>query len=277
MSRKLTRAESNALELLAEVPGRTGLCCDFDGTIAPMVVDPQAARALPGALEALHSLSRELAVVAAVSGRSAEFLADRLELASHGSALRAIGLHGLEERFADGTVRRRAEVSAWRPTIEAARDELVAALPSGVRVEDKGYGITAHWRSIDASGPELEAIAARSTQVIRAVATEHGLLPRSGKASIELALPLGVDKGTVVTELCGNLDTACYIGDDAGDLFAFHALDELAATSGLRVLKLTVAGDEVPPEMLEQADLVFDGPRAAVGFLVELARRLGGP
>jgi trehalose-phosphatase len=239
-----------------------------------MVVDPQAARPWPGALGALHELARELAVVAAISGRSAAFLGDRLELTSYRSPLRAFGLHGLEECLPDGTVRLRSGVSAWRPVIETVRDQLRATLPSGVRVEDKGYGVTAHWRSINASGADLEAIAARAAEVVQAVAAEYDLVARPGKASVELALPLGIDKGTVVTELCGTLERAAFLGDDAGDMFAFRALDELRATSGLRTVKVAVAGADAPRALVEAADLVLDGPGAAVGFLVALAARL---
>jgi len=272
--RRLTATESSALELLAQAPETAGLCCDFDGTIAPIVVDPQAARPLPGALGALHDIARELAVVVAISGRSAAFLADRLEIERYRSPLRAIGLNGLEECFPDGTLQRRAGVAAWRPVIETVRDQILATVPSGVRVDDKGYGITVHWRSLSASGAELEAVAAQVTEAVRTIAAEHGLVPRPGKASVELTLPLGIDKGTVVTELCAGLERAVYLGDDAGDLLAFDALDRLRTTSGLRTLKVAVTGVEVPHGMLEAADLVLDGPGAAVGFLVALAGRL---
>ncbi len=238
------------------------------------MADPQAARALPGALSALHGLARVLGVVAVVSGRSATFLADRLELAGHRSPLRAIGLHGLEECLPDGTVQLRAGVSAWRPVIETALGQLRARVPSGVRVEDKGYGITVHWRSLSAPHADLEAIGAQVTELVGAVATGHGLVPRPGKASVELALPLGIDKGTVVTELCGRLGRAAFLGDDAGDLFAFRALDALEKTSGLRSLKVAVRGAEVPLELLEEADAVLDGPSAAAGCLEALAARV---
>jgi trehalose 6-phosphate phosphatase len=273
--RRLTHAESSALEQLAEAPRHTGLCCDFDGTIAPIVADPDTSRPLPGALSALHQLSRKLAVVAAVSGRSAAFLADRLELADSPSPLRAIGLHGLEERLPDGTIELRPGVSAWRPVIEAAFGDLVAAVPDGVKVEDKGYGVTVHWRSVEASGAELESIAARTTAVVLKVGAERGLVPRSGKASVELALPLGIDKGTVVTELCGGLQAAAFLGDDSGDVLAFLALDRLRDSSGLRSVKIAVDSDEAPRELIEEADLVLDGPSAASWFLEALAARLG--
>jgi len=270
----LTTTESSAIELLAEAPRHAGLCCDFDGTIAPIVLDLQAARALPGALASLHALAREMAVVAAISGRPAAFLADRLELARYRSPLRAFGLHGLEESFADGTVRLRAGVSDWQPVIGTVRDQLRRSLPAGVAVEDKSYGVTAHWRSLIAPQAEIEAITAQVTDVAQAIATEHGLVLMPGKASVELALPLGIDKGTVVTELCGGQDAAAFLGDDTSDLSAFRALDELAVTRGLRTLKVAVAASEVPLSLVESADLVLDGPGAAVGFLEALAARV---
>jgi trehalose-phosphatase len=229
---------------------------------------------LPGALRALHDLSRELAVVAAISGRSATFLASRLEVATHPSPIRAIGLHGLEEWRPDGTVELRPGVSAWRPAIEAARNELQSAVPKGVKVEDKGYGVTVHWRSVEASGPELESIAARATAVVLRVGAELDLVPRSGKASVELALPLGIDKGTVVTELCRGLEVAAFLGDDSGDVLAFLALDRLRDSSGLRPLKIAVDSAEAPRELIEEADLVLEGPPAAASFLEKLALRL---
>ncbi len=229
---------------------------------------------MPGALGALHELAREMAVVAAVSGRPGAFLAERLELSSYRSPLRAVGLHGLEEAFPDGSVRPVEAAVEWRPAVEAAGAELVAAVPRGVRVEDKGFGITVHWRSLSASGAEIKAIATRATEVAETIAAEHGLVPRPGKSSVELVLPLGIDKGTVVTELCAGLETAAFLGDDAGDLLAFGALDGLRVTSGVHTLKVAVAGIEAPQLLIQAADLVLDGPRAAVGFLVALVERL---
>lgn len=167
-----------------------------------------------------------------------------------------------------------AGVSSWRPVIETASDELLAAVPSGVRVEDKGYGITVHWRSATASGAELESIAARATDVTRAVGTAHGLVVRPGKSSVELALPLGIDKGSVATELCRGLERAGCLGDDLSDLLAFQALDRLRATSGLRSVKIAVTSAEVPRELLDDADVILDGPSEATHFLEALAGRV---
>jgi len=215
-----------------------------------------------------------MAVVAVVSGRSAAFLADRLELARYRSPLRAIGLHGLEEWAPEGTLRLRPGLAAWRPTIELVRAELLAALPKGVRVEDKGYGITVHWRSASATGGDLDALAATASDIVGEIGASYGLLARLGKASVELAPPLGIDKGVVVTELCEALDSAAYLGDDLGDLLAFRALDRFRSVPGFACVKITVTSSEVPGELLEEADLVLSGPSAAGRFLEVLSGRL---
>ena len=258
------------------MPKRSGLFCDFDGTIAPLVTDPQAAQAAPGAIAALHELSGELGIVAGISGRPAAFLAERLEMANYHSSLRAIGLHGLEEWSPEGKVVLRLAAVSWRPRVEAARDRLLATVPKGVQVEDKGYGITVHWRSLGSSGARLESVAARASGAVRAAGEEYGLVAHAGKASVELVLPLGIDKGSVVIELAAHVDRACYLGDDLGDLLAFRALDRLSSASGLIALKLAVSGAEAPQELVAEADLVLDGPLAATEFLMALAHRLRG-
>jgi trehalose 6-phosphate phosphatase len=62
------------------------------------------------------------------------------------------------------------------------------------------------------------------------------------------------------------------VGDDRGDLPAYDALDRMAA-QGVHALRVAVASDEAPAELLARADLVLDGPPAVVALL----RRLAGP
>jgi len=88
--------------------------------------------------------------------------------------------------------------------------------------------------------------------------------------SWELVPPVPVDKGTTVLELAEGFDAVCFIGDDRGDLPAFAALD-LLAVGGAYALKVVVESDEVPPELLRQADLVVVGPAGVMGFLELLA------
>jgi trehalose 6-phosphate phosphatase len=55
--------------------GKVALCLDFDGTLSPIVEDPQAARPLEGIVELLEPLAARFAAVALISGRPAAYLA----------------------------------------------------------------------------------------------------------------------------------------------------------------------------------------------------------
>jgi trehalose 6-phosphate phosphatase len=57
---------------VAAQPQTTALCLDFDGTLAPIVNDPNQARPLPGMVELLGQLAVRFAAVALLSGRPAD-------------------------------------------------------------------------------------------------------------------------------------------------------------------------------------------------------------
>ena len=57
-----------------------------------------------------------------------------------------------------------------------------------------------------------------------------------------------------------------FIGDDRVDLPAFDALD-LLADEGVTTARIAVASSEVPPELVERADIVLESPRAALDLL----------
>ena len=74
---------------------------------------------------------------------------------------------------------------------------------------------------------------------------------------LELLPPLDAHKGTAVRALLDDrgLTRALFAGDDTTDLDAFEAV------AGLEVgVKVAVASEEAPPELLARADLVVDGP-----------------
>src|SRR6266566_7327729 len=61
---------SGLCALLAE-PGRALIALDFDGTLAPIVLDPAQARALPAAVTALADLATLVGTLAVLTGRPA--------------------------------------------------------------------------------------------------------------------------------------------------------------------------------------------------------------
>jgi trehalose 6-phosphate phosphatase len=237
----------------------TALFCDYDGTLAPIVEDPDQAVPLPGAAAALAQVARRLGRVAVISGRPVAWLQRQL---ADAVGVELAGLYGLE-RLRHGTIVEAAEAGRWRQAIEAVAVAAAAELPGAVRVERKGLAVTLHARTT----PEYE-----DTIVVWAdtQAGRTGLAAHRGRRSVELRPPVPVDKGTVVAELGRGYGAVCFIGDDRGDLAAFDALARLAG-AGARTVRVAVASDEAPEELLATADLVVDGPSGVLDLLHQLS------
>jgi trehalose 6-phosphate phosphatase len=243
------------LEPLLADPGRTAVLTDFDGTLSPIVDDPAAASPLPGAVEVLAKLATRFAKVGVVSGRPLDYLVSRL-----GHELWLSGLYGLETLEAGRRVEA-PEAATWRPVVTDAVARATAELEAWV--EPKGLSLTLHFRT----RPELADAVRRWAE---AESTRTGLVVRSAKASVELHPPVRADKGTVVEAAAAGMAAACFLGDDVGDLPAFDGLDRLAA-AGVATVRIGVATSEAPPELLDRADLVVEGPEGAVALLQRLA------
>ena len=253
-----------ALTVLLEDPARSAVLTDFDGTLAPIVPDPETARPLEAAPGVLAALARRFGMVAVISGRPAPFLARHL--AGAGPEVLLYGGYGVEWITA-GALHRAPEVEPWVPVVAEVRARAQAVAPPALGIEDKGFALTLHWRRHPDLGPWAETFAAEQ-------AARHGLALQPGRQAVELRPPVGPDKGTVVEQLAAGSHAAAFAGDDAGDLPAFDALDRLAA-GGLRAVRLAVADRESPPELLARADLVVDGPERAVAVLELLAAAAG--
>jgi trehalose 6-phosphate phosphatase len=246
--------------LLVE-PSATAIVTDYDGTLAPIVEDPDEARPLEGTVEVLSSLARAFGVVAVVSGRRLQFLLDQLGEAP--PTVRMAGLYGLEWRGPEGTIVAPA-ARAWAPVVAKAAQRLQSAAPPGVRIEDKELGVTVHWRQAPKAVSWAES-------AVREEADRSGLRAQPGKMSLDLRLPLEVDKGTVLRDLASRSSAACYLGDDTGDLPAFTVLAELAAQKDMATVSVAVVGTETPAVVFEAADLTVDGPAEALALLKWLA------
>jgi trehalose 6-phosphate phosphatase len=242
----------------------SALFSDFDGTISEVVTDPDTAMPVPGAAEALCQLSRHLGKVALVSGRPAEWLANRVTPGPF-DRLEIYGLHGLEQWTPTGVVAARAA----QPYLQVMSTVVERSLEAGIEgmvVEDKSLSVTLHWRAaFDIPGtPE------RAAGLARALAVELGLELRPGKASAELVPPIGIDKGSVVAQAGDGFELVVFLGDDIGDIAGFEALDRLAGKGALTA-RVAVGGREAPQGLLSRADVVLSGPLEAARFLAEIA------
>ena len=241
------------LAVLADQPGRSGVYTDFDGTLAAIVDNPDAARPLDGAAEALGALADRYARVGVISGRPVRFLLEHV--AAPGVDL--WGEYGLE-RVIDGDIRAADGAPQWREAVEVVAARASAA---GVaeRVERKSLSVTLHWRADPGREAAVRAWAAGE-------AARAGLEVLAARQAVELRPPLQRDKGTALAEAAAGLGAACFLGDDRGDLAAFDALDRLAA-GAVYVTRIAVHSSEMPEELERRADIVVDGPQGALDLL----------
>ena len=262
ISRRTTnvnRPVLDALGPLVEQADRAAVLVDFDGSLSPIVDDPDAAAALPAARDALAALVNHIGLVAVVSGRPVAFLRDALRI----DGVTYVGQYGVQ-RWDGEQVVTDPRVEPYLALVEAIAQEATDELP-GVFVERKdGVAVVLHWRR----RPELEEPALAWAQ---RAAPRAGLEFHPAKMAIELRPPVPMDKGSVVEELCAGLAAAAFAGDDSGDLTAFAALERLAADGALgHAVRIAVRSDEGPPELLAQADVTVDGPAGLAGLLADL-------
>lgn len=244
---------------IRKVSEQTGLFLDFDGTLSEIVTDPGAARPAEGVQEMLSELARRLALVAVVSGRSAHQLVRWL-----GSDIEIWGLHGAE-RAVGGSVEVAESAARYlrlmRQVLDEARER---ARGPEIVVEDKGVMVALHYRRA-----EERSEAAREVERVAAdLAMQHGLIVGHGRLVVELRPPVEFSKAEVIRRRAGELDLrgAIFAGDDVVDLPGFDALDDLA-DEGVTTLRVGVASDEAPKELLQRADVVVEGPSGLVGWL----------
>lgn len=244
---------------------RVLVCVDFDGTLAPFVVDPMAARAAPGGIEAVLALAALPGTsVAVVSGRDLATLR-RLTGLTDEDAVVLVGSHGGESSLAlepgaallDEDQRRTLEL------LTQEVDRLVAAHP-GTRAEHKPAAVAVHTRGLppERSAPALEAAA-------RLAGRHTGVHPLPGKDVLELSV-LETSKGVAVRALAAHLrvDATAYLGDDVTDERAFAVLDPGAGDLGIKVgdgesvAQARVASVEAVVDLLER----LVGLRTGVAF-----------
>jgi trehalose 6-phosphate phosphatase len=269
LPRPATAEGQAGLDALLACPGRALIATDFDGTLAPIVADPRAARALPGAVPALARLAPAVGTLAVITGRPAA------EAVAYGGldavpGLIVLGHYGWQ-RWQDGEL----AGPGSSPGVQAARRALPGLLagagaPDGTWVEDKGDALAVHTRRT--ADPESALRLLRDP--LGDLAARLGLAAEPGRMVIELRPP-GMDKGTALAGLARErgADPVVFCGDDLGDLPAFAAVRTLRA-EGISGCAVASASAESLP-VAEAADLVVDGPEGVVALFAAIAAELG--
>ncbi|WP_042376934.1 trehalose-phosphatase, partial [Streptacidiphilus melanogenes] len=272
-----TEAGSAGLAALAAEPRRAVVALDFDGVLAPIVPDPDSARAHPGVVPALQRLAPLLDAVVVVTGRPAGTAAE------YGGFVGAPGLEHLTILGHYGAERWDAQTGEVRapadhPGVAALRAELPRELkrvgaPDGAWIEDKGRAIAVHTRRTEDPDGTLAALDAP----LRALAAKHGLTVEPGRMVLELRPP-GVDKGAALTAFLDERKAGAvlYVGDDLGDVAAYDAVEDLRSVGRPGVLGYSAPTTGEPPlaALAERADLVLSGPAGVVALLEALSAAL---
>ncbi|MFJ9125757.1 trehalose-phosphatase [Streptomyces sp. NPDC102340] len=269
-----TTAGRDGLNALLAHPRQGIVAIDFDGTLAPIVPDPDQARAHPDVVPALAALAPKVAAIAVVTGRPASVAVRHGGFAGVPGLehLVVLGHYGAERWDAvTGTV----SAPAPHPGVATVRAELPGVLAESnlwhdTYIEEKGRAVAVHTRR--AKDPQAAFDTLR--EPLAELAARHGLIVEPGRMVLELRPP-GVDKGVALTEYVREVgaESVLYAGDDLGDLPAFAAVEKLRSDG---VPGLLVAADTVIAELAERADLVLNGPAEVAELLRHLADEMEG-
>jgi len=243
------------------------LCLDYDGTIAATTSNPDDAKPIEGARNAIRTLSRhrEDVVLAIVSGRDA--LTTRRLLGIF-DGLYFVGLHGLEILDPDDRREILVPVNHCIPALHTVRDWLKkeARESDGFMVEDKELSIALHYRNANL---ELARDICRQLEyfvghMIRGLRVTHGDM-------VEEVIPSNTGgKGFAINHLLAQLKDKTllpiYFGNDSSDEEAFFAVRRVGGATIL-----------VGEERDTHAEFHADEPAQAIEVLASLADALELP
>jgi trehalose 6-phosphate phosphatase len=251
-----------ATALRAELPDVL-VAVDFDGTLAPLVPDPETSRPIDGAIDAMCAVAAAGAQVAVITGRDARTVV-RLGGLERVPGIVVAGLYGIETWHGGelGTPDTPAAIAAVQhrlPRVLAEND----ADPD-VWIEDKRLSLVVHGRKAHDPDAALAPLRAPLT----ALAGDLGLELHPGRDVLELRLP-GYDKAGALRRLAGQHRGVLYLGDDLGDLPAFDEIRRLRE-HGRTAWSVAVLSSGVP-DVADSADVTVAGPGEAVDVLRSIA------
>ena len=251
---------------------------DFDGTLSPIVEDPDRAVVHPDGPRVLAELARAVRAVVIVTGRPAEQVvdlgrleevADRLDTTDR---LEVFGQYGNQRWDAAS----RSVTSAEPPRgLDALRRELPHLLEAqdaaGAHVEEKGLALAVHTRRL----PDPEEAFVRLEEALADAAERHGLVLEPGRRVLEVRAP-GMHKGLALRTALDEHEAGgvLFAGDDLGDLEAFEAVRDLADHGFPTLLVCSSSHEE--EVLVRLADVLVEGPAGVLELLASYAREASG-
>jgi len=189
---------------------------DYDGTLAPIVSEPEKAFPDREALVALQNLAAlPQTHVAIISGRA---LSDLANFTGPKTELHLVGSHGSEfdPGFASSLPAEKLELRAR--LLKQLKD--LGADRDGFRIEEKPASLAFHYRNADPARAE-ELL----QKILEGPARLEGVFLKRGKKFLELAL-IEMSKGAALNKIRHRLGASAvvFFGDDITDEEAFQSL-----------------------------------------------------
>lgn len=202
---------------------RVAVFLDYDGTLTPIVDDPDTAL-LPDDMKEVMVELAGLVPVAVISGR------DRLDVQKKVglSNIYYAGSHGFDIAGPDQDETNPDRVREFLPYLDQAEEKIRNRIATidGAWVERKKFSIAVHYRSVEEKDID------RVKMAVDAAAGKHPALKQSGgKKIFELQPGMDWNKGKALLWLLDKLDldnsdvVPLYIGDDETDEHAFAVLE----------------------------------------------------
>ncbi len=236
---------------------KIALFLDYDGTLTPIVNDPEKAFLDQSTRQTLEKVARKW-VVAVISGRDLTAIQNFVKLDNVYYA----GSHGFDISGPANLTLEMQKGKEFLPVLDKAQDQLEEKLTDvpGAAIERKQFSIAIHYRNVK------QAQVTTVRQTVRQVQTGYPELRiTEGKKVFELQPDIEWHKGKALTwlmeKLTLNLDTyyPMYIGDDITDEDAFESLKTIGTS-------IVVKGSFHPTS----ADFVLENTRETAAFLKNL-------
>ena len=191
---------------------------DYDGTLAPLTADRDAAAMRPRTAELLRRVASVYPTLV-ISGRDQADLDARVDQLGLAEVIGHCGLEPLRrlDQFA-------TQVKLWKAALLPALSRI-----AGAELEDKTFTLAIHYRAA--------AVAAVAEQrILDALAGIEGARVLRGKRVVNVVPEGGPHKGLALYAARQRLgcEAAIYVGDDASDEEVF-ALDAFGPVLGIRV------------------------------------------
>lgn len=211
------------------------LFLDYDGTLTPLVDNPQDADLSLESRELLRRLKDNTRCkIAITSGRKLEDLKKRVGL----EGVMYVGNHGLEIEAPKISFKSPLSLHYFE-IIQRIKKDLASKIISvkGAFIEDKGLALTLHYRLVDKKDiPRLKDL---FHQAMVTYLAKNKIRLKDAKMAFEIRPPVRWDKGKVALWLLARQHfmlqektniLPLYIGDDVTDEDAFKALKDKGIT-----------------------------------------------